>query len=346
MRHGAGEHCLAVAADLRRAVQGRSRNDDIRLLHNLGASISEQVVQFVADLGGATQIVAAMPFWDDGAAIDQLCESIDVDRVFLHAHEHGCIEGIAAANWPRAARTNVQAVRLDVLDAQETRKLHAKAFEILCRRGRILLSGSANGTVAGLGRNRNVEACVARIQRERTVGWTFSPAAPPPLQTQAEDENDNDDRNLGVLRAVLEANELAGAVLTPKMTGPGTVYHLATIGPELLGETTLAVDGAFRISAPKLEERSWRGGRLVIRVQDQKGRQAEGFVSVASFADITRRAGLLGRRLFALLAGTETPADVAAIMAWFHEDPQRLAAADPNALHGVWIRQNPTNPKH
>jgi hypothetical protein len=66
-------------------------------------------------------------------------------------------------------------------------------------------------------------------------------------------------------------------------------------------------------------------------VRGADGRQAEGFVSIASYADITRRAGLLGRRLFALLAGTETPADVAAIMSWFHEDPERLAAAAPIA---------------
>jgi hypothetical protein len=35
-----------------------------------------------------------------------------------------------------------------------------------------------------------------------------------------------------------------------------------------------------------------------------------------------------------MLAGTETPADVAAIMSWFHEDPQRLGAADPHAIGG------------
>ena len=88
------------------------------------------------------------------------------------------------------------------------------------------------------------------------------------------------------------------------------------------------------LSAPGLEEKSWRGGRLVIRVRSQEGRQAEGFVSVASFVDITRRAGSVGRRLFAVLAGTETPADVAAIMSWFYEDPQRLAGLVPEAISG------------
>src|SRR5262249_29171992 len=157
-----------------------------------------------------------------------------------------------------------------------------------------------------------------------TVGWTFSPAEPPPEPMQ-QDENDGiKSENSGVLRAVLEADELHGEVLTPKMSGPAAVYCLASTGPERLGDTMLGAGGAFSINAPKLEERSWRGERLVIRVQDRKGRQADGFVTVASFGDITRRTGLLGRRLFALLAGTETPADVAAIMAWFHEQPQRF----------------------
>jgi hypothetical protein len=102
----------------------------------------------------------------------------------------------------------------------------------------------------------------------------------------------------------------------------------------MLAETELAAAGHFRISAPKLEEQSWQAGRLVIRVQDKHGRQAEGFVSVASFNDITRRAGIVGRRLFALLAGTETPADVAAIMSWFCEDPKRLADAAPDSFGG------------
>lgn len=334
IRQSAGGHCAAIARDLRRAIQGRPRNGDIRLFHNLDASISEQVVRTVNELGGAVRMLAAAPFWDDGAAIDRLCASIGLDHVFVHAHEHGCIEGVAASNWPRGSRTKVKAVRVALLEAQGPRRLHAKAFEILCRRGRVLLSGSANGTAAGLGQDRNIEVCVARIQRDRTVGWTFSATEPPELQAQLEDAAENDDQTSGVLRAVLEADEVMGEVLTPKMSGPVSIYHLATIGPELLAETTLAPDGAFRISAPRLEEQSWRGRRLVIRVRHQNGRQAEGFVSVASFADITRRAGLLGRRLFAMLAGTETPADVAAVMSWFHEDPQRLGAADPHAIGG------------
>jgi hypothetical protein len=336
IRQGAAEHCVAIAADLRRSIQGRPSNGGIRLFHNLDASISEQVAQTVTDLGGAVRLVAAAPFWDDGAAIDRLCRAIGLPELFVHAHTHGCIEGIGGANWPRRARTPVRAVRVAVMDTAEKpgRRLHAKAFEILCRRGRVLVSGSANGTAAALGPNRNIEACVVRIQRERSVGWTIVDAEPPDPQAEPEDTTDSGEASSGVLRATLEGDEVTGQVLTPKMSGPVSVYHLSTMGPELLGNTMLGPDEVFRITAPDLEKWSWRGARLVIRVQQADGRQSEGFVSVASFADITRRTGTFGRRLFALLAGNETPADVAAILSWFHEDPHRLAADEPNAVRG------------
>ncbi len=349
VRQGATERCAAIAAELRRSIQGRPINGGVRFFHNLDASITDQVAETVADLGGAVRLVAAAPFWDDGAAIDRLCEAIGVRELFVHAHASGGIEGIAGANWPRTARTHVRAVRVDVMDTAEEarRRLHAKAFEILCRRGRILVSGSANGTSAALGPNRNIEACVVRIQRERRVGWTFVDAEPPDPQAAPEDITESDEASSGVLRASLEGDEVTGQVLTPRMSGLVSVYYLGTTGPERLADTTLGPDGAFRITAPHLEAQSWRGGRLVIRVRHSSDeRQAEGFVSVASFADITRRAGILGRRLFALLAGHETPADVGAILSWFHEDPHRLVPGDPNAIRGGTVDSRPDDSEH
>ena len=101
VRHGAAAHCAATATDLRRSVQGRSRNGDVRLLHNLDRSIAEQVAAIAADLGGAQRLVAAAPFWDSGGAIDRLCDSLNLQEVFVHSHVHGCVTGPAGDNWPR-----------------------------------------------------------------------------------------------------------------------------------------------------------------------------------------------------------------------------------------------------
>ena len=276
VRHCAEEQCAAIAAELRHSIQGKSRNGNIRLFHNLDMSISEQLVQTVEDLGGAVQMVAAAPFWDDGSAIDHLCEAIGLDHVFVHAHPHGCVEGFAGSNWPTGCRNNVHAIRLEVMDEQGPRRLHAKAFEIICKRGRVLLSGSANGTAAALGRERNVEACVVRIQRERTVGWKFSPSDPPELQAALDSQSDDDDETPGVLRAVLEADEVAGEVLTPAMSGPVSVFRVTTRGTGVAGgDQSLHGAEPFESARPALEEQSWLGGRLVIRVQS-KEREAGG----------------------------------------------------------------------
>jgi len=343
IRQHADRECAAIAAELRRSVQGKPRNGNIRLLHNLEKSISEQLVEVVGDLGGAERIMVAAPFWDQGAAIDHLCKAIGLDHVYLHVHPQGCVEGFAGSNWPAKCRTRVRAIEIKEI-AGQGRRLHAKAFEILCKRGRLLLSGSANGTTAALERDHNVEACVVRIERQRWAGWKFSTSEPPELQAALESDTGDDDEAPGVLRAVLDADEVRGEVLTPAMSGPASVFQMTSVGPELLAETSLSAEGAFRLSAPALEERSWLGGRLVIRVRDKAGRQAEGFVSVASFADITRRAGVVGRRLFAMLAGTETPADVAAIMSWFYEDPRRLGEAVAGPISGVSDGPAPPEP--
>jgi hypothetical protein len=86
VRFGAEDECAAIAADLRRSVQGKPANGNIRLLHNLDKSISAQLLQMVDDLGGATRLIAAAPFWDHGAAIDGLCKSMGLDHLFIHSH--------------------------------------------------------------------------------------------------------------------------------------------------------------------------------------------------------------------------------------------------------------------
>jgi hypothetical protein len=334
VRLKAAAPCAAVAADLRRAATGRPSPGNIRFIHNLTTSLQHQIAQFAEDLGGATRLVAMAPYFDGGTAIDSLCGALGVSKALIHAHEHGTVEGTGPQNWPRGGKKPVEAVCLDVFDKKEERRLHAKAFEILCKRGRIVISGSANGTTAALGAGQNVEACVVRLQRARTTGWRYSAAKPLAPLVHSDDQDDSAERGTGVLRATLDADRLEGEVLTPRMTGKASVFLVTPTGPELLADTTLSAEGAFSVTAPLLEERSWTGGRLVVRVQDARGRQADGFVSVASFGDITRRTGLLSRRLFALLSGTETPADVAAIMSWFHEDPERLASAAPIAAMG------------
>ncbi|TGQ70833.1 hypothetical protein EN805_00015 [bacterium M00.F.Ca.ET.162.01.1.1] len=326
IRHGAADLCQAVANDLRKSTRGRARNGDIRLFHSLDGAISGKIAEAVDGLGGATRLVAAAPFWDSGKAISRLCEAIGLDHVFIHAHSGGTVQGKIGSNWPSQTSVEVRAVELEVLKEEKPRKLHAKAFEIICRRGRLLVSGSPNASTAALGAGRNVEACVARMQRNRTVGWTYVPSSPPQPMDPVDDADDGS-AAIGILRAVLEGDHISGQVISPAMTGAASVCQVTAEGPRKLDDVDLAADGSFTASAPGLEVQSWKGGRLVVRVEASDGSVAEGFVSLAAFTEMTRRAGPLGPRLLAILAGTETPADVAAMMSWFHEDPRRMTQA-------------------
>lgn len=333
VRHSAASRCDSIANDLRASVQGRTRNGNIRLFHSLDGAISDKLVQAADELGGATRFMVAAPFWDKGTAIDDLCDLLGLPEVLVHAHPGGTVKGRDGSNWPERPRVQVKPVEFEVFAEEKPRRLHAKVFEILCRRGRLVVSGSPNASGAALGDGGNVEACVVRFQREVMTGWSFRSTEPPEL-VLALDDDDADEVEVGVLTATLEGERIEGQVLTPAMTGTISVFQLTESGSKRLGEAELKSGGHFALKAPELEIESWTGGRVVLQVESAAGKRSEGFVSVSAFAEISRRAGPLAPRLLALLAGAEVPHDVAIIMEWFHDDPDRLLGATRARIGG------------
>jgi hypothetical protein len=322
--HAAGEHCLQVADDLMRAALAGHSSGHVRFLHSFGRPIAEQVADMAAELGGAVRLAVASPFWDTGKGLDRLCGALGLDRVYVHAHAGGTVRGRLGRPWPTGSDTSIEAVLVEELNAADqarSRQLHAKLYEVVCRRGRLLLSGSANATDAALG-GRNVEACVARLLPEASVGWRWSPAVPLAMLDHDDDDAANEAAQ-GVLRAVLNGDGLSGQVLSGGLHGEAATSAITPEGPKTLGTVAVGDDGRFAFKAPGLELEGWKGARLVIRLE-AGGRVAEGFVSQVAIAEITRRAGPIASRLFAVLKGTETPEDVAAIMAWAYENPDLL----------------------
>src|SRR5262249_7435570 len=150
--------------------------------------------------------------------------------------------------------------------------------------GRILLSGSANATNAALGRNGNVEACVVRIQREKAAAWAFSRSDPPDVRILAADQEENEPE-IGILRAVLKGDQIAGQILSPVMNGEIVFSQVTAEGMSRIGISTLESNGRFNLRAPKLELQSWKGGRIVLQAKDADGHLSEGFISVAGFSE-------------------------------------------------------------
>jgi hypothetical protein len=324
-----------VAEDLRRGAIGAPRTGNIRVVHSVGGRIADAIAAAADGLGGATGVTVVSPYFDRrGDALRLLAQDLNLSTIAVHVHPKGPVRGSFGLNWPGALDGLVVPVRVDDDCVTVDRALHAKAFEVTCRRGRILVSGSANASTAAL-YTGNVEASVLRIQRGTHVGWTRSDVAHPrwPEPELSDDEESNPDGDRGVLRAVLDAGSIRGLIIKPPMSGTAALFCVVSSSKIDLGLVTLGKDGSFDAPAFELEALSWSGGRLIVRIE-QGLRCAEGFLSVTAAAEIIRRAGVLASRLMAMLAGTETPADVAAILAWFKEDPSRLDAADPRAGAG------------
>jgi hypothetical protein len=335
--HGAAARCGAIADDLASVAARNALNGDVRLLHSLDGSIGERIADFAEGLGGATRLSAASPFWDSGKAVGTLCRRLGLDEVHVHAHPGGSVRGKMGANWPAAPEIRVVPVTVSDFSEGDGRLLHAKAFEVVCRRGRILVSGSANATSAALF-SGNVEASVARIQRERLIGWTLEAASAPiqlqPLET--DDEDDQEDK-VGILRAEVTGETVKGTVLSPRMSGASRLLQRTSEGDAFLGEAEINEQGCFSVSVPGFELAAIRGGRVVLRIECG-GQAAEGFASLSTLAGLRRIAGKSAASLLAVLSGTETPEDVRVLMEWAHDNPGMLIPA----FGGGWGTAQPS----
>src|SRR5262245_22113108 len=63
--------------------------------------------------------------------------------------------------------------------SEDHRRLHAKAIEVVCRQGRLLVTGSINATTPALSEVKNVEVGVLRIFRRSVDLFGWQPTARP-----------------------------------------------------------------------------------------------------------------------------------------------------------------------
>lgn len=326
--HDASDTCFGLAVALRKAATGSRRTGRIRIAHSLGGSIGDQLRGYAEELGGAETITAVSPFYDlDGEGIARIARELECSEILLHAHPDGAVRGTGAVEWPFDISGPVKAVRLDDAFPADRRQLHAKCFEIRCRRGVVRVAGSANATNAGLF-GRNVEASVVRIMPRFKNYWTSSPTEAPYRREGDEDAEELESEvQVGILRVTLDGDRLRGRVITPRLTGSTNAVLETFAGERELEAAIIDGEGRFEIAAPGLEVESFEHGRLVLRLT-QGRRVIEGIVGIAAASELIRRMGAMAPRIMAMLAGSETPADVAAILAWFRDDPARLPSDD------------------
>lgn len=325
---GAPEKLLEFTEQLKLAVGSRTDDGTVRLLHNEGQTIADRVREEAESLGGVDRLCLVAPFYDEqGAGVANLARDLNCDEIWGYVHPIGEVQGTRSSNWPHEAKGLVKSGLLEVPFANDQRRLHAKLIEVHCKRGRLLVSGSANATRAAI-YGPNVELSVLRIIRDVSRVWHISPCPPPLrnscLEDQAEEPQDVPKPN--VLLAELQGTTVTGKILG-RWQPPAAQVTCNVVGVEIpLGEVIVAADGRFVFQGEVLAAEAWRTGRIVISLVAEDC-AATGFLSVKAVSDLSKRAGPVAARILAILTKTETPEDVAAILSWFHEDPERLPRA-------------------
>jgi hypothetical protein len=321
VRHLGQQGCLQAADILERAAGLGTSNDAIRLLHNLQTSIMSQIVEMASALGGAERAIFVSPYYDQ-IAVPELCNQLGISQVQLHSHPGGTVEG-QASNWPTQQSHLVQPVQLEWLDDYHDRPLHAKLLEIVCKRGRLVVSGSANATRAALLPNGNIEVCTLRIQQQTSVGWSFRLAEPPIPSELSEETDDSDDHErLLVLSGRVEGMSVKGRVIDRFPTGPAQAAYRAGARWEQCGSVPVDLAGRFSFFLPS--EVGWGEGQIVLRLVAADGSQARGFLAQPEFGFVVRRLGNSARSFMAFLQGMDVPEDMKAILHYFQQHPEDL----------------------
>ncbi|MDZ4364402.1 hypothetical protein [Brevundimonas sp.] len=321
IRHAAADVCGDLSSDLSSAARGGTDRGGLRVLHSLGSGIGPQLVELADELGGCTRLSAASPFFDtNGLAVAAMARDLGVDAV--HLHSSGSTVTGSAPPWPLVGELPIRAVQLDAFADSggrqgRPRPLHAKAYELVCRRGRILVSGSANATKAGLIQGLgegsappgNLEAVVVRVQPSRTPIWGWTETEAPEFVSWTSDTAEAEDAENGVLRSQLDGARLKGWVLSPSLMGRALLTQVTAAGRHDLDDIEIDADGRFELTVPELEQQAWTSSRMVLRVEGAEG-AAEGYVTFAAVSAAARRFGDAAPRLFAVLGGCDTPEDL------------------------------------
>ena len=190
-------------AEACRAMSQRPGLGATRLLHTLAGRLDKQIAEMAAELGGAVALTVVSPFFSAQHGVALLARTLDCDTVAVAMPPNvPTVFDFAAA---RAAGLHASPVICDLFN-DNRRSLHAKAFDVECRRGRLLVSGSANATTAAL-LGHNVEAVVVRVAGLATsLGWRPTGT----YRTAGSDGTGDDDRRPPCLAAHFDAGRITG----------------------------------------------------------------------------------------------------------------------------------------
>lgn len=323
--HDARDHCRSLGGRLAKAASGGTDDGRLRILSTLDGPIAGRIVATASDLGGARSLTMASPYWER-SAIEALARDLGLEAVAAHVPPSS-VPAPRGMDWPRESPA-VRPVEVEALaaDGVSRRGLHAKVFEVVCAAGRIVVSGSANATAAGLSRGgeamRNVEVCALRVDLAKGGRWKSVPAKAPP-QPAAFLEDEEGDADRGVLTAEHADGGILGRVITRWRSASAVATMEVNRRPVNLGPVRIEA-GRFFIPVELVdhEDLELEGRVQLLLVGD--GEEAEGFVAAPDFAAVKGRAGKSLTSMLAIMKNMQTPEDVLAVMEFFRKNPDAL----------------------
>jgi len=347
LRPGRDSSCFSGLADLIEAIQKEARPDGLleclrapdlhsfvslarkaslvagagtgRLLHTMAGPLTEQIAALVHELGGAEELTVVSPFFSAHNGVAALSAAVGCQNISVAVPPRApSVFDFAAAT---SAGLNARPVSCD--EFNDGRSLHSKVFDIGCRRGRLIISGSANATIQALG-TANVEAVVARIHESAPLfGWTL--ASTQFCETTGEKAPQEEER--ASLSVEYESGSIRGRVL-------GGGNHAGTWNAVLAWgarreqglDVTIDHHGNFAFRPPV----SFDPVRVASSVQvilSRETTEMRGWLILRGFLDTMNRRGPIARSIGRMIAGLETLNDLTAIMDYVSKDPGAFVEA-------------------
>jgi hypothetical protein len=284
-----------------------------RVLHTLERSIVDQLRGFADDRGGATAITVVSPFFSGPGAVVELARKLSCDNVSVCVPRH-------APEWFDFAAAQSAGLKARPVDADafndSSRSLHGKAIEITCRRGRLSLAGSVNATWPALASMTNVELAVLRTTDEPSlIGWrvcdpptsSISPAPDPEVAAPP------------CLVARFDGAQISGRVFGARVSD--ATWRATLDGTTIAAAVRVGSDGAFAFSA---RVDLLKLGRAVQLVLTRDAEEAAGWLIMDQILEAVRERGRTAEAVARILAGAGDADDIAAMLAFFADNPEAL----------------------
>lgn len=319
----AADDAFAEHIEQLRNSAGDAVEGPVRVLHNLDRPIPPQLVEFATALGGAERLTIVSPYFGSASAVEQLAVALGLDSFEVHVASRVAVNGehFPFHRSPNAAPIVIEALAADGFSEDP---LHAKLIEILCARGRLLVTGSINASQRALAQPINIELGVLRIFEDRTI----LPRAPHsgPLPQLPERVEAEAAKAPYVARCEYAGGVLRGTLLCPSPAGEWSVSVDVEGDREQLGTVEVTASGDFGMDAPALERIVYSSGRTVLTFARGDDR-ARGFLSFIDVLSASRRLGAIAAPLLRIAAGSDNDEDWIGILEWFARNPEQTVSA-------------------